>query len=91
MATWTDQIYGKVRSKRDNFVLDAYEQARTTFLNVGVNDCSFRDIEWVSGDNLFRIIETGQGDNTFTLQQKLKYFDQLVQLIVIGSEQVVYS
>jgi hypothetical protein len=90
MATWTDIIYGRIESKRDNFVTNGYDEAKNTFINKAVDNCAFRDISWDSAAAQFTIIETGQQHSTWSPDQKLKYFPQLLQLIVIGSEQVLY-
>jgi hypothetical protein len=90
MATWTDQVYDEVKVKRDNFVTNGYDEAKTTFLNNSIDSCSFRDISWDAGASQFTIIETGQQHSTWSPDQQLKYFPQLIQLIVIGSEQVLY-
>lgn len=91
MATFTDQIFYDVKAKRDDFVSGAYENARITFINNGVGNCSYRDIKWDEGSIKFVVIETGLEDTSFTLEQKLKYYNQLIQLIVIGSEKKLYA
>lgn len=91
MATFTDQIFNDVKAKRDDFVADAFEKARMTFMSNGVSSCAFRDIRYEEGINKFVVIETGLEDTSFTIAQKLKYYPQLLQLLVIGSEQKLYS
>lgn len=90
MATWTDQVYDEVKNKRNDFVTNGYDEAKTTFTNNSILSCSFRDIAWDDAASQFTIIETGQQHSTWSPDQKLKYFPQLIQLIIIGSEQVLY-
>ena len=90
MATWTDQVYNEVKAKRDDFVTNGYDEARATFITNSVDSCAFRDISWDVGASQFTIIETGQQHSTWSPDQKLKYFPQLLQLIIVGSEQVLY-
>ena len=91
MATFTDEIFNDVKYKRDEFVADAFEKARMTFAANGVPNCSFRDIRWDESILKFVVIETGIEDTSFTLEQKLKYYPQLIPLLVIGSEKKLYS
>lgn len=90
MATWTDQVYGEVKTKRDNFVTNGYDEARNTFVINAIDSCSFRDISWDVAASQFTIIETGLQHSSWSPDQKLKYFPQLLQLIIVGSEQVLY-
>lgn len=90
MATWTDQVYNDVKTKRDNFVTNGYDEAMTTFITNGIAACAFRDISWDDAASQFIIIETGQQHSSWSPDQKLKYFPQLIQLIIVGSEQVLY-
>lgn len=90
MATFTDTIFNNVKAKRDDYVTDAFEKARTTFTSNGIPNCSFRDIKWDESISKFVVIETGLEDTSFTLEQKLKYYPQLIPLIVIGSEKKLY-
>lgn len=91
MATFTDDIFNNVKAKRDDFVADAFEKARMTFTTNGVPSCAFRDIRWDEGMAKFVVIETGLEDTSFTLEQKLKYYPQLIPLLVIGSEKKLYA
>jgi len=88
MATWSDEIFTENKNLRDTLITNSYVEAIATINAQGVNDFSYRELKWASGD----IVRASDNlsSSSFSQSQKLKYFPQLVQLVDIGSKLRLY-
>lgn len=88
MASWTDDVFNKNKSIRDNFISDGYNNVVSTFTNIGVPEFTYRDLYWNGSDIYLKSSMIPQG--SFTPSMKLKYYEQLRQLLDIGTLKNLY-